>query len=117
MGLPDFDSAMQYALQRLEEELNPTLIYHSAGHTRNDVMPAVERLAQIAGVNGMDLSLLMTAAAFHDVGYVIRQDGHNHEVASVNIAREVLPSYGFTAQQIDIIASMIMATKVPQQPA
>ena len=47
MDQPDFKRARQYALERLERELPPTLIYHSLAHTRDDVVPAAERLAAL----------------------------------------------------------------------
>ena len=45
MNPPDFQRAKQSALERLEQELPATLIYHCLAHTRDDVVPAVERLA------------------------------------------------------------------------
>lgn len=117
MGLLEYEKAIAYAIRRLENELDPVLTYHSAAHTRDDVMPAVELLARQDGVGGEDLILLRTAAAFHDLGYVEQRDGRDHEERSTAIARRVLPEYGFNERQIDTIGGMIMATKVPQQPA
>ena len=116
MGSADFEYAIAYAIRRLENELDPVLTYHSAAHTRDDVMAAVVRLATHEQINGEDLWLMKVAAAFHDLGYVIERGGQNHEALSTKIAREVLPECGFSEIQIDIVAGMIMATKMPQQP-
>jgi uncharacterized protein len=114
MTLPDFESARHYALERLERELPENLHYHSLGHTRDDVVPAVERLAEIEGVVGEPLLLLRTAAYFHDIGFIVQYN--NHETASVQIAQEALPQFGYTGAQIEAISQMIMATKLPQSP-
>jgi uncharacterized protein len=115
MGEPDFEQARRYALQRLEHELSPALCYHSLAHTRDDVVPAVERLAALEGVCAEDLRLLLTAAYFHDVGFVGGRDGH--EARSVRIAEAALPGFGYSRSQIDAIGAMIFATRLPQAPA
>lgn len=114
MNQPDFERAKQYALERLERELPPTLCYHSIAHTRDDVEPAVERLAALEGVTGEDLVLLLTAAFYHDIGFVVQRS--NHEAIGAQIAAEVLPQLGFTPDQIRIIGDIIMVTRLPQTP-
>lgn len=112
--MPDFDRARAYALRRLETELAQDLTFHAARHTRDDVVPAAERLARMAGVAGEDLLLLLTAAWFHDVGFVVQRD--EHEAAGVRISRAELPGFGYSPHQIDIIGNIIMATRLPQSP-
>jgi len=41
---------------------------------------------------------------------------NEHEKAGVEIARKVLPDFGYEATDIDCIVGMIMATKIPQSP-
>ncbi len=48
----DHVGAHHYALQRLSQELPTTLHYHSVAHTRDLVVPAVERLVAMEGVGG-----------------------------------------------------------------
>jgi uncharacterized protein len=114
MTEPDFEGARAYALMRLASELPETVRYHSLQHTRDDVVPAAERLAHAEGVNGEDLLLLRTAAYFHDLGFVVRRE--EHELAGVEIAKHVLPAFGYTPEQIEKISRMIMATRIPQSP-
>lgn len=111
---PDFERAREYALERLERELPERLCYHSLAHTRDDVVPAVERLAAMEGVEGEALLLLRTAAYYHDVGFIQQYD--DHESASVRITSESLPHFGYTPEQIEAISRMIMATRLPQTP-
>jgi uncharacterized protein len=114
MAQPDFESAMHYALGRLERDLPPDYYYHSLQHTREDVVPAAERFAATEGVTGEALLLLRTAAYYHDVGYIRQRV--DHEDCGVAIARDVLPDFGYSAEQIEIVGGMIMATKLPQTP-
>jgi uncharacterized protein len=111
---PDFEGAKQYALERLAREVPPTRFYHSLAHTRNDVLPAAERLARMEGVQGDDLLYLLTAACFHDVGYIDRPD--DHEARSAEIAAQILPRFGYSTPQIALIRTLILATKLPNNP-
>jgi uncharacterized protein len=111
---PDFDRATQYALVRLERELSPLLVYHSVWHTRDDVVVAAERLADLEGVVGDDRILLLTAAFFHDLGFVEKRIGH--EDVSIRIAREALPPLGYPSHSLDVIEDLIKVTRLPQTP-
>lgn len=114
MPTPDFDAARRYALQRLETELPAVLVYHSVAHTRDDVVPAVERLAEREGVQDEDLLLLRTAAWYHDLGFV--EDETGHEEIGARIARQVLPRFGYSPAQIETVCGIIVATRLPQTP-
>ena len=107
------DLAEQYILERLKEELSPELTYHNCAHTM-DVYSAARQIAVEEGVDGERLQLLLTAALFHDAGFLIRAQGH--EVLSCAIAQEALPAFGYSDAGIQLICKLIMATEVPQQP-
>jgi uncharacterized protein len=115
-----FEQARQFALERLEHDLSPRFLYHSLVHTRDDVVPATERLAVRSKISGTDLSLLLTAAYFHDLGFTRLADvdprGNQHELISAQFAQEVLPSLGYHDNHVEAICSMIMATRLPQSP-
>jgi len=111
---PDWERVKAYALARLARDLPPELCYHSIRHTSADVLPAVERLAALAGVNGDERLLLRTAALYHDMGYM--EQYANNEPIGVRIARETLPDFGYSPDQIEAIERMIMATQMPQTP-
>jgi hypothetical protein len=66
-------------------------------------------------VRGADLTLVKTAALYHDAGFVENHHA-NHEIVGCRIARESLPGFAYSARQIETICSMIMATKIPQSP-
>lgn len=114
MTRPDFEAAKKYALKRLEQELAPELCYHCLAHTKEGVVPSTERLAAMENVDGIDRELLLTAAYFHDIGYV--EDTNRHEEIGARIAAEMLEQFNFDADHIQKICSMILATRLPQSP-
>lgn len=111
---PNAAGAITHALARLAAELSPELTYHNLGHTQADVIPGVARLARLSEMSEENVQLLEVAAAYHDIGFIyVRVE---HEQVSVRIATETLPAYGFSPQQIERIAGMILATRLPQSP-
>jgi len=114
MGTFNVERAKQYALHRLERELSPNLLYHGITHTRDEVVPTVEMLAGMEGIQGDALSLLLTAAWFHDLGFV--EQPRYHELISARIAVQVLPGFGYTDKQVEIVRWAILATALPQYP-
>jgi uncharacterized protein len=75
----------------------------------------VRRFAALEGVTGESQQLLETAAWFHDLGYVVQ--AHEHERISAEIAGSVLPTLGFSTEQVQTIQRIIMATQLPQSPS
>jgi uncharacterized protein len=71
-------------------------------------------LAGMEGVQGDALSLLLTAAWFHDLGFV--EQPRYHELISARIAVQVLPGFGYTNKQVEIVRWAILATAIPQYP-
>lgn len=108
-----FGEAKKFILGKLKKELPKHLSYHSVEHVK-DVFDSCKALATEEGVKGEDLKLLLTAALFHDSGFL--KGPKEHEKSSCQIAKKHLPQYDYTKEQIDKICGMIMATKVPQQP-
>ena len=114
MANSDYEGARRYVLERLERELPSNLYYHCLAHTRDEVIPAVDQLSAMEEVEENARLVLRTAALFHDLGYIERIEGH--ETISARIARQILPGFGYTAEQVDSVCSLIMATKMPRNP-
>ena len=108
-----FEKVKKFILGKLKKELTKNLTYHSLGHIK-DVYGAAENLAGFEKVDGEDLTLLLTAVLFHDSGFLESQK--DHERISCELAREHLPSFEYSPQQIERICAMIMATQIPQTP-
>jgi uncharacterized protein len=113
-GRPDLDAAINYAYGRLATELATDLSYHDVAHTRDWVVPAALRLAEASGIGGLDLDLVLTAAWFHDIGYVERYVAN--EPIGARVAGEALPMFGYRPEHVRSVQGMILSTAVPQQP-
>lgn len=111
--LIQFTDLQEIILDKLERELPKTLYYHNVKHTV-DVVTEVELIGWAEGCTDEEILLLKTAALFHDAGHIISYK--DHEERSCEIAREYLPKYGYSKEQIDRICEIIMATKLPPQP-
>ncbi|MCB9763989.1 MAG: HD domain-containing protein [Alphaproteobacteria bacterium] len=115
--LPDTFPALEPVLthvRRALERLPDTLLYHDIHHTLRDVFPSAMLLAEREGCGPRERSLVGAAALFHDVGYLDRYKAN--EPLGAARARQVLPRFGFSDEDLDLIADMILATAVPQQP-
>lgn len=111
--LRQFADLQEIILDRLEKELPSFLFYHNVKHTI-DVINQAELIGIGEGVNEEEILALKTAALFHDFGHIVAYD--NHEFHGTMLAREYLPNYKYTAEQIDLICQLIMATKLPPTP-
>lgn len=109
----NYMKAERHIMKLLEDQLSPKLLYHSINHTI-DVTQAVERIALMEGITDEDLFLLKSAATYHDAGFVERYD--KNEEIGIRMAREILPKYGYTQAQLDIIDGLIKSTEIPQSP-
>ncbi len=109
----DDQAAIAAILQRLREELPPSLTYHSLAHTL-DVLDRVATLGAAENVREEELRLLRVAAAYHDAGFLI--NNRDHERLGCKLVRMELPPLGFSPAGVKAICGMIRATKVPQAP-
>jgi uncharacterized membrane-anchored protein YitT (DUF2179 family)/predicted metal-dependent HD superfamily phosphohydrolase len=108
-----FEEVRFFLLTKLQNELPPNLSYHNVQHTR-DVLSASEELASSENISGEDLLILKTAALFHDSGYMSTYEGH--EDISCELAKNILPDFGYTTENIGEICLIINATRLPQLP-
>jgi adenylate cyclase len=111
--LIQFTDIQELILDRLEKELPRYLYYHNVKHTV-DVVTEVELIGWAEGLDDEEILLLKTAALFHDVGHTISYD--EHEFHGTELVRKLLPTYGYSVEQLEKICNIIMATKLPPQP-
>jgi class 3 adenylate cyclase len=112
-GLIQFTDMQEVILDKLEKELPGFVHYHNVKHTV-DVVTEVELIGWAEGCTDEEILLLKTAGLFHDTGIIESYD--NHEIHGTKLAREMLPAYNYTPEQIERICSVIMATKLPPKP-
>lgn len=109
----NLDAATSYAIKELEPIEKTRYYYHNVYHAL-DVFKSVAAYGISVNIDNDDLVLLKTAAIFHDIGIITSYE--NHEEASVNVIKKVLPGFGFNDVQIEKISQLIMATKMPTNP-
>ena len=109
----NYMKAERHIMRILENQLSPKLLYHSINHTI-DVTKAVERLAIMEGITDEDLFILKSAATYHDAGFIEKYE--DNEEVGMRLAREILPKYGYTQDQIEMIDGLIKSTQIPQSP-
>jgi class 3 adenylate cyclase len=112
-GLIQFTDIQEMILDKLEMDLPGHLFYHNVKHTV-DVVTEVELIGWAEGCTDEEILLLKTAALFHDSGHIVAYD--NHEYHGTLIAREILPVFNYSNDQIERICDLIMSTKLPPQP-
>jgi uncharacterized protein len=109
-----FSEIKKHVVDKLEKGLSPALTYHNLSHTL-DVLEQAEVIAIAESItNEEDLLLLKISALYHDVGFLQTYGGHEEE--SCAVAWQELSLFGFSEQQLQKVAGMIRATKVPQIP-
>jgi len=106
--------ARNNAISILQGNLPSYLTYHCLEHTL-DVYRETERIALAERVSSNDdLTVVLTAAAYHDIGFVISE--LNHEQQSCLICMNDLPKFGYSDEEINKVCEIVMATKIPQTP-
>ena len=109
----NYHAAKAFILHKLSQDLSPKLTYHGIHHTF-DVLEVVSNLCKAEQISVYESMLLKTAVLFHDSGFIFSSEGH--EARSCGLAKAHLPQYNYTAEEIERICGMIMATKIPQTP-
>jgi uncharacterized membrane-anchored protein YitT (DUF2179 family)/HD superfamily phosphodiesterase len=108
-----FDKAYSFLIDKLERELPKYLHYHNIDHTIN-VLSAAKILAEMEKITGDELTILKTAALFHDAGFL--ETYSDHEEISCKMATAWLPQFEYSKEQIAEVCKLIMVTKMPQIP-
>lgn len=109
----NYYKAERYIMKLLDQQLSPKLHYHSVGHSK-DVVNAVERIALLENVTDEALFLLKSAANYHDAGFIEQYDAN--EPVGARLAGEILPRFGYTQADINVIQELIYATRIPHDP-
>lgn len=108
-----FERLYQFVVGKLRDSLPVYLSYHNVDHTIHVVNIAAE-IAANERLTDMEINLVKTAALLHDTGFM--QTHENHEELSCRYAKKILPDFEYTEEQIEHICSMILATRIPQNP-
>ena len=107
-------SAVQSYVEKLfNEQLPEELSYHDLDHTRY-VAEQAGIIGQESGLSDKELDIVVSAAWFHDVGFLVSTVDHESE--SQRMARKYLSSNNVPGEIIDRVHQCIEATRMPQDP-
>ena len=97
----------------LSSKLDSKYHYHNLYHTKRVINSAREILMNFK-LSEVDRKFLLTACLFHDYGFI--KSHIDHEEIATKMIHNILPEYNFTIDEINIISSLILATKVDAIP-
>lgn len=106
LGLP----LVRDVLDRMERELPKSVYYHRAKHTR-DVISESLMFAWLSQVRGRELDLIMYAALYHDLGFIVDangHEGHSQQLVRVDFEQHNLGDEG----ELNQVCQMIADTKL-----
>lgn len=105
--------ASEHVLVYYRNHADARLTYHDKKHTESVVKRTME-IANHYQVNDRDYFVVVSAAWFHDTGYMV--DIANHEDEGAKLADNWLKANQVTELDLRDIKACIMATKMPQSP-
>lgn len=113
MNYEIINKVKDYVLSILYSKTPSNHVYHDVDHTKN-VAETAELIGKASNLNDDELEIVILAAWFHDLGYIIKVDGH--EEISASYAEEFLLNENYPKDKIEKVKKCILATKVPQKP-
>ncbi len=108
------EQVKQYTIQLFKSKADQKLLYHNLGHTQMVVAHAGQ-IARHYHLGEKDLFIVLTAAWFHDTGY-LTGDPQDHEQRGADLAAKLLKDLGVDEETIQAVRLCIMATRMPQSP-
>ena len=97
----------------LSNILDGNYSYHNLDHTKRVISAAV-KIGSNYDLSDKDWRCLLTACLLHDYGFI--KSHIEHEKISVKFSSQILPKYGFSENEIEIINSLILVTKLEKKP-
>ena len=97
----------------LSNILDENYSYHNLDHTKRVISAAVD-IGSNYDLSEKDWRCLLNACLLHDYGFI---ESHvEHEKISAKLSSQILPKYGFSETDIQIINSLIIVTKLEETP-
>ena len=114
---PRLKIVYNYIKELFRDELPDDLKFHIAKHTLHTtkgVVASANRIAISEDVSEHDRELLITAAYFHDAGYIIEYN--KNEPIGARMAGRILKLIGYKPNEIAKIQKMILSTDLEVEP-
>ncbi len=109
----DFHNMRVDIINKLKALLPEDLVYHDVQHTLS-VEKAAIRYARLEGISEQEMHLLRTAVLYHDSGFILQYN--ENEDFAIQLAKNNLPAFGYSEEQINVICDIISATKPGRKP-
>ncbi|SFS73019.1 Pycsar system effector family protein [Sphingobacterium wenxiniae] len=107
--------AKQYALAFIQKNKTQDYCFHDTAHT-DDVVKAVEEMAEHYNLSEEDHFVVMCAAYFHDLGYCTG-GAAKHEERGADFAESFLTQENVENSIAEKVKGCILATHTPQSPS
>ena len=107
----------QYVRELFRDELPDGIKYHDANHTLHPtkgVVAVANSIALSEKISERDRELLVTAAYFHDTGYIREYD--KNEPIAARMAGRILKLIGYKPSEIKKVQKMIRSTDLELEP-
>ena len=107
----------KYIKELFRDELPDGIKYHDADHTLHPtkgVVAVANSIAISENISEHDRELLITAAYFHDTGYIREYD--KNEPIAARMAGRILKLIGYKPNEIKRIQKMILSTDLERTP-
>ncbi len=105
--------AENYVREKFNQADTKRLAYHNMRHIEA-VVNATREIAEHSNVSEKEKEILLLAAWLHDIGYLIKGNGHEEE--GRKSAEEFLTERNYPEEDIVTVGECIMATRMPQMP-
>ncbi len=106
-----------YIRSLLRDKLPESLIFHIADHTlhpTSGVVASANRIAISENISEHDRELLITAAYFHDSGYI--KEYNKNEPIAAEMAGRTLKLIGYKPNEVIKVQNMILSTDLEREP-
>ncbi len=107
----------QYIRELFSNELPDGIKFHDADHTLHPtkgVVAVANSIAISENISEHDRELLITAAYFHDTGYIREYD--KNEPIAARMAGRILNLIGYKPDEIEKVQKMILSTDLDREP-
>ena len=107
------EKVKDHVVSYFEVHHDPELTYHDLKHTQS-VVTSTTKIADHYQLSDEDFFTVITAAWFHDAGYLTNKK--DHEAKSIELADNFLKELKVDGALIEKVEGCIRATKIPQKP-
>lgn len=98
----------EFIEEKLTKELSSSMYFHNASQT-HDFANTVELICLGEHIEVEDMLVVKTAATLYASGFVIQYE--NYREKSIEFAKEILPGYEYTKNQIEKVCEIIESSK------